>query len=85
MFKLICCKKTTSVKEFSMDYSMFSDVGNAMIHGIVTGARHKNLTWPEVYTMLETVSKIDGFGEATDTEVRECVYAACGFKTGFYC
>jgi hypothetical protein len=71
-------------KEFHMDYAMFTDEGNAMIHGIVAGAKYKNLTWPEVYDMLETVSKIDGYGEATDTAVRECVYDALGFKMGFY-
>lgn len=68
-----------------MDYGMFTDIGNALIHGIVAGAKYKNLTWPHVYTMLETVSQIEGFGEATDTEVRECVYSALEFKTAFYC
>ncbi len=55
-------------------YGMFSDVGNAMVHGIVIVARYKNLKWSEVYDMLETISQIEGFAEATDTEVRECVY-----------
>jgi hypothetical protein len=34
--------------------------------------------------MLVTISKIDGYGEATDTAVRECVYSALGVKTNFY-
>jgi hypothetical protein len=68
-----------------MNYGMFTDAGNALIHGIVQGAKYKNLTWSHVYTMLETVSQIEGFGEATDTAVRECVYDALEFKTAFYC
>jgi hypothetical protein len=67
---------------------MYTDVGDAMIHGIVTGARHKQLSWPEVYAMLQSVSQIEGFGEATDTAVRECVYDALEFNTKgvpFYC
>jgi hypothetical protein len=68
-----------------MDYGMFTDTGNALIHGIVAGARCKGLRWPEVLEMLDTVSRIDGYGEATDTEVRECVYSALEFKTAFYC
>ena len=67
------------------NYGMFTDVGNVMIHGIVEGARYKNLTWREVHGMLYTVSKIKGFEEATDTEVRELVYDALGFKSSFYC
>ena len=68
-----------------MDYGMFTDTGNAMVHGIVAGAKHKNLTWPEVYRMLCTISEIEGYGEATDTVVREAVYDALGFESSFYC
>jgi hypothetical protein len=71
--------------EAIMDYSMYTDAGNAMIHGIVTAARLRQSSWPEVYDMLHTVSQIEGYGEATDTSVRECVFDALGFKTGFYC
>jgi hypothetical protein len=67
-----------------MDYDMYTDAGNAMIHGIVTAARLRQSSWPEVYTMLHTVSQIEGFGEATDTAVRECVFDALGYKMGFY-
>lgn len=68
-----------------MDYGMFTDAGNAMVHGIVAGAKYKNLTWPEVHHMLCTISEIEGYGEATDTAVREAVYDALGFESSFYC
>jgi len=55
-----------------------------MIHGIVEGAREQNLTWPEVYEILHTISEVNGYTEATDTAVRECVYDALGFETPFY-
>lgn len=67
-----------------MDYEMFTDKGNAMVHGIVVAAKHKGLSWAEVYDMLVTISKIDGYGEATDTAVRECVYNALNVKSNFY-
>ena len=67
-----------------VDYGMFTDAGNEMIHGIVVGARYKNLNWREVQDMLYTVSQIDGYRESTDTEVREMVYDALGFDTDFY-
>ena len=55
-----------------------------MVHGIVEGAREKKLTWPEVYDLLHTISQVNGYTEATDTAVRECVYSALGFDTDFY-
>ena len=67
-----------------MNYGMFTDTGNALVHGIVMGAKYKNLTWAEVYDMLVTISKIDGYGESTDTMVREMVYDALGFESDFY-
>ena len=66
------------------DYAMYTDFGNAMVGEIVKGAKHKNLTWPEVYQMLVTISSIKGCEEATDTAVRECVYDALGFDSNFY-
>jgi hypothetical protein len=68
-----------------MDYGMFTDTGNAMIHGIVQGAKEGKLRWPEVIAILDKISQVKGYGEAMDTEVRECVYSALGFKTAFYC
>jgi hypothetical protein len=68
-----------------MDYGMFTDGGNLAVHGIVEGARIKKSTWPEVYQALVAISYVDGYGEATDTAVREAVYDALRFETDFYC
>jgi len=57
-----------------MDYGMFTDKGNAIVHGIVIAAQYKGLKWSEVYDLLSTISEIEGYGEATDTAVREAVY-----------
>ena len=60
------------------DYGMFTDAGNIMVGSIVAGAKAANLTWVQVYDMLDTISRIDAYGEATDTAVREVVYDAIG-------
>jgi hypothetical protein len=57
-------------------YAMFTDLGNAMVHGIVVTAKTANLDWDEVLEVLEDIATLDGFEEATDTAVRECVYMA---------
>jgi len=67
------------------DYGMFSELGNAAVHGVVVAARENKLTWPETYRCLSQLSEQKEFGEATDTEVREMVYSALNFKTPFYC
>jgi len=67
------------------DYGMFSELGNAAVHGVVVAARENKLTWPETYHALGQLSEQKEFGEATDTEVREMVYSALNFKTPFYC
>jgi hypothetical protein len=67
------------------DYGMFSELGNAAVHGVVVAARENKLTWPETYRVLSQLSEQKEFGEATDTEVREMVYSALNFKTPFYC
>lgn len=66
------------------NYAMFSDFGNAAVHGIVVLAKVSGSTWLEVYQALVNLSDIEGFAEATDTEVRECVYTALNFNTEFY-
>jgi hypothetical protein len=68
------------------DYSMFSEQGNLAVHGIVTAAREDRLTWSEVYAALSSLAQYypDECGEATDTEVRECVYDALQFTESFY-
>jgi hypothetical protein len=67
-----------------IDYGMFTDSGNALIHGIVEGAKEENLTWPEVYKLLYEISQVNGFAEAMDTAVRENVYSTLAFETDFY-
>ena len=60
----------------AFDYAMYTDTGNAMIHGIVVGARVKGLLWNDIVDMLRTISDIEGYGEAMDTAVREEVWCA---------
>lgn len=68
-----------------IDYGMFTDSGNLAVHAIVEGARIKKLEWPQVYQALVAISYVEGYGEATDTAVRECVYGVLGFESSFYC
>lgn len=67
------------------DYGMFSELGNAAVHAVVETARANNLNWPQTYRALGVLAEQEQFGEAMDTEVRECVYSALGFQTPFYC
>lgn len=60
-------------------YGMFTEAGNTVVDGILKGARAKGLSWSDVNDMLYTVSNIQGFEEAMDTEVREAVYLALDF------
>ena len=76
----------TTVLTTDISYGMFSEVGNLAVHGIVVTAITMNLTWPQTYKCLNVLAKSDysKFGEAMDTEVRECVYSTCGFTSDFY-
>jgi hypothetical protein len=67
------------------DYGMFTELGNAAVHAVVVTARENKLTWPQTYRALHQLSEQKEFGEAMDTEVRECVYSALNFDTPFYC
>ena len=58
------------------DFGMFTDAGNEAVQAIVEGAISNDLTWDEVYDCLISLSNRAGFEEATDTVVRENVYAA---------
>lgn len=61
------------------EYGMFTPEGNELVHNIVkAGARlHLELgdslqqSWRWVYHNLDRLSRAEGYGEATDTEVRE--------------
>lgn len=64
-----------------MNYGMFSPEGNRLCERIVSMAKEFNLTWPEVYKIMQFTADVnyDKCGEITDTAVREAVYCACGF------
>ena len=70
----------------SPDYGMFSDQGNLAVHEIVLAAQQQRLNQSEVYAALYSLARqrSDECGEATDTEVRECVYRALKSTESFY-
>ena len=63
------------------EYAMFTDLGDAGVHAVVTVARAQQLTWAQTVNALRELaeSNPDVFGEAMDTAVRECVYDALEF------
>ena len=61
-------------------YAMYSDAGNAMIQGVVMTAKANNLDWDQVIGVLNDIATLDGFEEATDTSVKECVYSALSYS-----
>lgn len=63
-------------------YGMFTDEGNARVHDIVEIALLGKMSWPSVDKMLEDLSTFDGFREASDTAVREEVFAALSDPDG---
>lgn len=63
------------------DYGMFTELGNAAVHAIVTAAKANNMTWAETYRALHALSERKEFSEATDTAVREVVYDSLKFHT----
>jgi hypothetical protein len=69
-----------------VSYGMFSDDGDKQIADIIEFHKMNKSTWPVVLQNLRDVADSDYelFGEAMDTEVRECVYTALGFDTDFY-
>ena len=69
-----------------MSYGMFTQFGDDAVEAIVRQARVLNLTWPQVVAELGMLARRfpEDFGEATDTAVREAVYAKLGYTTDFY-
>jgi len=57
-------------------YEMYTDEGNAAVHEIVAVAYRINISWQVVMQMLEKLSRVKGFEEATDTAVRDAVWFA---------
>ena len=70
----------------TVSYGMFSEEGNQQIADIIEFHKNRKSTWPVVLQNLRDVADSDYelFGEAMDTEVRECVYTALEFDTEFY-
>ena len=62
-----------------MDYGMFTNAGDAAVHGIVVTADELDLTWEQVENSLYRLARNEDFAEATDTAVREAVYCALNF------
>ena len=62
-----------------MTYAMFTEKGNNAVNAIVLQAALFGKKPNEVYEDLRQLSRNDGFGEACDTAVRECVFDALGF------
>ena len=58
-----------------MNYGMYTEAGNALIHGVVITARAGDMEWDQVVEVLADISTLDGFEEAYDTEVRQRVFA----------
>jgi hypothetical protein len=69
-----------------MTYGMFSEEGNKQIADMIEFHKNRKSTWTEVLQNLRDLADCDyeKFGEAMDTEVRECVYIALGFTEDFY-
>ena len=57
-------------------YGMFTDEGNALVHGVVQAAKIADMNWTIIQSMLEKIAEIDGFREASDTAVRDEVWVA---------
>jgi hypothetical protein len=60
------------------DYAMFSPRGNELVHGVVVVAQREGWDWGKTYRHLELLAKAHprAAAEATDTAVREEVWAA---------
>ena len=82
----IVVKKESEMSEVktAQYFGMFTEAGNQEVATLVEHARAKNLTWPETYQLLCKLQQVPGYGECTDTMVREIVYDALNFKTAFY-
>ena len=71
-------------------YGMFTDEGNELVGRIVDAAvkAHDELgdsvqvAWQFLYANLRKLSYAEGYGEATDTEVRETCADALEQRTG---
>jgi hypothetical protein len=58
-----------------MKYGMFSESGNQRVKRLVDEAQRQGWSFEKLDRHLTLLSKVPGFSEATDTVVREAVYA----------
>ncbi len=70
----------------TVTYGMFSEEGNKQIANIIEFHKNRKSDWATVYQNLRDLADSDyeKFGEAMDTEVRECVYTELGLTSDFY-
>ena len=70
----------------TVTYGMFSEEGNKQIANIIEFHKNCKSDWATVYQNLRDLADSDyeKFGEAMDTEVRECVYTELGLTSDFY-
>ena len=57
------------------NYGMFTEAGNSAVAKIVECAETGELSWPLTQVLLFSLSTDDRYAEASDTAVRERVYA----------
>jgi hypothetical protein len=63
-----------------MVYGMFTEEGNTAVNSIVSAAVSNGWDWKKTYGELKKLATTmpQSYGEAMDTEVRQCVYYAIG-------
>ena len=62
----------------NFNFGMYSDLGNYVIQDLVNLANKAQLSDRAVLGMLEALAKDEMYAEATDTVVRERVFAQLG-------
>ncbi len=58
------------------EWGMFTAEGNWLVEVIVRTTIKDGTGFAGACKKLEAIAEVEGFGEATDTEVRELVYSA---------
>jgi hypothetical protein len=56
-------------------YGMYTEAGNSAVAKIIECAETAELTWPLTQVLLFTLATDDRYEEASDTAIRERVYA----------
>ena len=57
-----------------IDYAMFTEKGNVMVHAIVTASMNMDRNYGYVMDKLAILQKTEAYSECLDTAVRETVY-----------